>query len=190
MIRFLDFDRTLFDTDAYLASLPDEPACAPFREELLQTLASKREESVSGGEARIAVWDKVSEAIRSGALSFAPGYLSRFLYADTLETLRAYGNEAIIVSYGEKERQRVKIESALAGVVRLTVLYTGMESKAEFLSKWPGYYGASAVLVDDRPSELEALASALPALSLYEMRRDNGKGDGRWPVIHTLADLP
>lgn len=190
MIYFLDFDRTLFDTDAYLHTLPNHPGCASFKEELEEVLSQKRDDTVSGGEQRLEVWNKVSDAIRSGEISFAPGELSHFLYADVSEFLRMMGNEAIIVTYGEPERQKIKIESALSHIVRRTVLYIDMKSKAEFLSTWPGYYGQEAVLVDDRPQELEALMNAFPALKLFEMRRDAREGDGRWPVLHTLSDLP
>ncbi len=187
---FLDFDRTLFDTDAYNASLIDEEGCAPFRDELERVVRAGRDETLVGGAERMMTWEKVSNAVRCGALAFPEGYLSRFLYGDVTELLRNLGNEAVIVTFGEVERQRVKVESALAGVVRLTVLYTGDKPKAEYLSSWPGYYGQEAVFVDDRAVELEGLAGAYPSLKLYEMRRDGGQGDGRWPVIRSLSELP
>ena len=190
MTYFLDFDRVLFDTDSYIESLPDEPGCAPFKEELLEVIAAGRDETLTGSDKRIAAWEKVSEAIHSGTLRFAPGALARFVYPDVPEFLRAAGNEAIIISYGEKDRQRVKIENALMGIPRLTVLYVGTESKASFFSKWPGYNGGEALLVDDRIAELEELSRAFPSIKLYEMRRDQKEGDGRWPVIHSLSNLP
>ncbi|MDE1966136.1 MAG: hypothetical protein KGI41_02765 [Patescibacteria group bacterium] len=190
MLYFLDFDRVLFDTDAYNASLPDEPGCAPFADELRAVVSEKRDETLTGGAARIAAWEKVSDALSSGALTFAPGYLSRFVYKDVPELLRGLGNEAVIITYGEYERQRAKVESALSGIVRLTVLYTKDVPKAGFLASWPGYNGQKAVFVDDRVAELEALGARFPALALYEMRRDGKKGDGRWPVLRSLAELP
>jgi FMN phosphatase YigB (HAD superfamily) len=154
MMYFLDFDRTLFDTDAYNRSLIDEPGCAPFKEDLEKVLAEGRDDTLTPAPERARVWGLLSEAMRSGALTFAPGYLSRFLYADVAETFRGLGNEAVLITYGEVERQRIKIESALADVVRLTVLYTGELAKADFLKTWPGYYGAPAIFVDDRVAEL------------------------------------
>ncbi len=190
MLYLLDFDRTLFDTDDYNRMLVTEPACAPFADELRAVLSEDRDETLHGSRERLEAWHKVSEAIRSGALTFAPGELARFLYPDVPEFLRGMGNEAVIMTLGEIERQRVKITSSLADVVRLTVLYTGKELKAEYLSEWPGYYGQQALLVDDRAVELEALAERFPALSLYEMRRDGAPGDGRWPVVRSLTELP
>lgn len=190
MIHFLDFDRALFDTDAFNASLADEPACASFSEEIRDTIAKKRDETLTGGAGRTATWEKVSEVMRSGALSFPAGALERFLYPDVPEFLRMLGNEAIIVTFGEPLRQKMKVESALGNVVRVTALYTDYASKAEYLSTWPGYYGQQAVFVDDRVAELEELAKRFPALKLFEIRRDEKEGDGRWPVIRTLHDLP
>jgi FMN phosphatase YigB (HAD superfamily) len=190
MMYFLDFDRTLFDTDAYNRSLLDEPGCADFRDELAAILPLKRDNTVVPPPERERVWALISKAFESGALSFAPGYLSRFLYADVVETLRGLGNEALIITYGEATRQRLKIESALADVVRLTVLYTEDKPKVDFLAEWPGYYGSDAVLVDDRPAELGPLSEKFPNLRLFEMRRDGGAGDGRWPVIRSLTELP
>jgi hypothetical protein len=62
--------------------------------------------------------------------------------------------------------------------------------KGEFLKHWPGYYGQEAIYADDRAYELEVMAGAFPAMRIFEMRRDGKEGDGRWPVIRTLHDLP
>lgn len=187
---FLDFDRTLFDTDAFNTSLIDEPGCKAFAEELRTVITAGRDDTLTGGTARIQAWEKVAHAVESGTLSFAPGYLKRFLYQDVAEFMRSLGNEALIISFGDAEWQKAKIESALADVVRVTTLYTGHTPKAEYLASWPGYYGQEAAFVDDRVAELELLHDAFPALRLFEMRRDGKEGDGRWPVIRSLSDLP
>lgn len=190
MTYFLDFDRTLFDTDAYNLSLVDEPGCAPFKKELEAVIAKDRDQTLTGGFDRIAAWNKVSDVLSCGLLSFTPGYLARFLYPDVAEFLRMLGNEAIIITYGDLTRQKAKVESALAGIVRVTTLYTQERSKAEYLEFWPGYNGEESIFVDDRVAELEALSQKYPNLRLYEMRRDGGEGDGRWPVVRSLNDLP
>lgn len=190
MMYFLDFDRTLFDTDAFNASLVDEPGCAAFADELRKVTARDRDDTIPGDESRRAAWEKVSGAVRSGALSFAPAALARFLYADVAEILRALGNEAVIITHGEPDRQRAKLASALAGLPRITALYADTAPKADFLAAWPGYTGSPALFVDDRPAELAELAALFPDMRLFEMRRDGGIGDGRWPVIRSLAELP
>ncbi len=190
MMYFLDFDRTLFDTDAYNESLPDEPGCAPFKDQLRTALAAGRDHTLTGGNDRQEAWKKVSEAIACGDLVFPPGHLARFVYPDARQALKTLENNAIVITYGEVGRQRIKVESALSDIPRLTVLYTGEEDKATYLSHWPGYYGGEAVAVDDRPVELEVLAERFPQLKLFEIRRDVSAGDGRFTVIRSLAELP
>lgn len=190
MMYFLDFDRTLFDTDTFNSTLPDEPGCAAFADELRAVVAAGRDETITGGEARAAAWDKLRTAVEGKTLSFAPGYLTRFLYPDVAECMRGLGNEAIVITYGSKTWQQAKVESALADIVRVTALYTDAAPKADYLASWPGYYGQEAIFVDDRAAELELLAERFPHLKLYEIRRDGKDGDGRWPVIRSLSELP
>lgn len=203
MIYFLDFDRTLFDTDAFNASLPDEPGCAAFADELREVIAQGRDQTLTGGENRLRAWKKVSEALQDGTLAFSPGYLERFLYADAKEFLRSLGNEAIVITYGDEHLQRMKVESALANVVRVTTVYTGTVPKAEFLSSWPGYHGQEAVFVDDRDAELIELARKYPNMKLFKMHRAGARtaprsvegaplfeSEGRWKLIRSLSELP
>lgn len=190
MTYFLDFDRTLFDTDAYNQFLLSHPGCASFRDELATVLAQGRDETKLPSMERTAVWDKLSDAFSSGAITFAPGELSPFVYHDVAEFLRHMGNEAIIITYGERTRQKAKLESALAGTVRLTVLYTEDSLKAEYLQKYPHLVPANAIFVDDVVEHLEGIATAFPHVALFEMRRDGGAGSGRWKTIHSLTELP
>lgn len=189
MRYFLDFDRTLFDTDAFNAALPDEPGCAEFSEELRAVVARGRDETLTGGAARAAAWKKLDEAVVDGRLSFAPGYLSRFLYGDVLEGLSTLGSNAAIITFGNRRWQQAKVESALPEC-GLDVVYVDSSFKAEAFAVMEGFVAENSVLVDDRVAELAAVAEALPALQLFEMRRDGREGDGRWPVIRSLSELP
>jgi hypothetical protein len=190
MTYFLDFDRTLFDTDAYNRSLADEPACAPFREEILHVIRTPYHDLAADDPARLAVWAKVTEVMSSGELTFAPNYLSRFVYPDVPEVLRKLASDAVIITFGELTRQKTKIASALTDCMPPTILYVGDAKKAAYLKTWEGYTGEPAVFVDDRPSELSLMQELFPQMRLFEMRRDAGAGDGRWPVIRSLAELP
>ena len=190
MTYFLDFDRTLFDSDAYNEYLLTLPACAPFHDELREILSEGRDETKLPTKYRTAVWDKLTQVLQSGELTFAPGELSQFVYHDVSEFLRHMGNEAIIITYGEKTRQKVKLESALAGTVRLTVLYTEDLLKSEYLEKYPHLVPGQAIFVDDLAEHLEGVQKAFPYVSLYEMRRDGKEGTGRWKTIHSLTELP
>ena len=190
MMYFLDFDRTLFDTDAYNEYLLTLPACAAFRDELREVLLAGRDETKLPSASRTVVWDKLTGVLQSGELSFAPNELTQFVYHDVSEFLRMAGNEAIIVTYGEKVRQKAKLESALAGIVRLTVLYTEHHLKAEYLEMYPHLVPAQALFVDDLADHLEGIEKSFPHVRLFEMRRDGGEGSGRWKTIHSLTELP
>ena len=190
MTYFLDFDRTLFDTEAYYTHLVDRSECKEFRDDMLLLRQPPADGLGSGDAFRQNVWSKISALLESGALAFGPGELSIFLYADVVEFLRQMGNEAIIITFGDKLRQRAKVESALSGVVRLTVLYTELVHKADFLLQYPHLVPAQAIFVDDYVYELEKMSQAFPAAKLFQMRRDGTGGDGRWPVIRSLHELP
>ena len=189
MTYFLDFDRTLFDTEAYYGFLAGRPECAHFRDDLLLILGAP---ITSDGvdPLRERVWKQLDALISTGELSFLPGELSHFLYPDVVEFLRQMGNEAMIITFGDKQRQKTKIESALAGVVRLTVLYTELIYKADFLTINSHLVSGKALFVDDYAFELEKMALNFPEVSLYQMRRNKDAGDGRWPILSTLHELP
>lgn len=188
MNYFFDFDRTLFDTDAFNISLADEPGCAPFKDILQAAVEKERDGTLIGGVERQRAWELVTEALACGDLSFSPGYLSRFIYPDVPNIVNALGTRLVVMTYGNVDRQRAKLESALPELTS-RVIYTGDLIKADAL-RMDGYDGAPAIFVDDRAVELEACAAVHPALMLYEIRRDGKEGDGRWPVIRSLNELP
>lgn len=174
MMHFLDFDRTLFDTEAFFAFLGER-----FNEPLPETDIE-----------RVQLAARLASRVASGGLTLAPGELAPFVYADVPEFLRALGNEAVIVTYGDEALQRMKIESALAGIPRVSAIYVGESRKGPHLARRLAISSTRALFVDDTPLELESVAAHCPEVSLYEMRRDGEVGDGRWPVIRSLYDLP
>mgnify|MGYP006361825151 CR=1 FL=1 len=153
MRYYLDFDRTIFDTDAFVAYW----------------------------QARVAADGGQEE-------QFAPGELSQFLYADAAQFLRDKENAVTIITFGTADFQEAKIKSALHGIPRMSVMYTGEVRKGDFLAPHTHLH-ADAVLVDDSPEELEILARTCPDLGLYEIRRDGGMGDGRWPVVRVVGEV-
>lgn len=154
MRYYLDFDRTVFDTDAFIAYWQARP-------------------QEQGGN------DEV----------FIPGELSQFLYQDAAQFLRDKENAVTIITFGTPTFQEAKIKSALYGIPRMSVMYTGEVRKGEFLAPHTHLH-ADALVVDDSPEELEILAAACPELELYEIRRDGAVGDGRWSVVRGLGELP
>lgn len=171
MRYFLDFDRTLFDTDAFIAYLKERPDIGALAEEEELTLAAALETRAS-----------------EGTLAFAPGELSRFLYPDAASFLREKENAATIITFGNPKLQELKAKSALHGIPRMSVMYTGGVRKGTFLAPHTHLH-EGAIAVDDSPLELEVLAGSCEPIALYEIRRDGGRGDGRWPVLSSLQDL-
>ena len=172
MRYYLDFDRTLFDTDSfyiYLAGRPElkEAATLPVMEFVTE----------------------LNRLTKEGLLTFAPGELSQFLFHDAASFLREKENAVTIITYGNAVFQEMKVKSALMGIPRMSVMYTNEVRKGEYLAPHTHLH-TGAVLADDSVVELEILAEKCPVLKLFEMRRDGKEGDGRWPVVRTLAELP
>lgn len=120
---------------------------------------------------------------------FSPGELSEFLYPDAASFLRDKENAVTIVTSGSREAQENKIKSALEGIPRMSVMYTEGVSKGVFLAPHTHLH-EGALAVDDLARELEQYASHCAPMALFEIRRDGESGDGRWPVIRSLAELP
>ena len=169
MTYFLDFDRTLFDTEAFKRML---------RDRLCSGAPASNQELV----------ERIHAACLSGEVTFAPGELASFIYPDARTFLESEQAGMAVITYGNPELQRMKVESALPEF-RGDVHYTGDSRKAAYLAHLGGAY-ERAVAVDDAPIELAAWTETFPAFSIYEIRRDDMSGDGRWPVIHSLLELP
>lgn len=151
MRYFLDFDRTIFDTDRFKS--------------------------------------EYAEKLSTSDVAFEPGELSGYVFADAAQFLRDKENAVTIITFGERELQEKKVKSALYGIPRMSVMYTEEVRKGCFLEPHTHLH-EGALLVDDSPEELAELEARCAKLALYEMRRDNASGDGRWPTIRSLAELP
>lgn len=116
--------------------------------------------------------------------------LSRFLYPDAAQFLRDKENGAMIVSSMTKEDNVELVRAAFRGIPRVSVMYTAGVRKGDYLAPYIGMYGAAPVFADDTVAELESMARRCPQARLFEVRRDGAPGDGRWPVIRSLAELP
>ena len=121
---------------------------------------------------------------------YAPGALSQFLYQDAAAFLREKENSVLVVTSMDKAYGEQLIENALHGIPRMSVMYTNGTLKGEHLAPYIGLYGASPVFVDDSIDQLASMALHCPTAQLFEMRRDDQMGDGRWPVVHTFSQLP
>ncbi len=164
MTYFLDFDRTVFDTDPFKEYLRARPGLDLGR--------------------------SLNDQVQDGSLAFAHGELARFVYPDAAEFLRAHGSDVVIVTFGNAILQQAKVENALAGMMPKDVRYTGDIRKGEYMKERIVAYEGPFAFADDTPHELAGMQAQFPEFSCYEMRRDGGAGDGRWPVIRSLAELP
>ncbi|MDQ1299433.1 MAG: hypothetical protein QG636_101 [Patescibacteria group bacterium] len=172
MRYYLDFDRTLFDTDSFYEYLANRPGLERTR-----------------GLPAVELVEALNQMAMDSTLTFAPGELSQFLFQDAASFLREKENAVTIITYGNATFQEIKVKSALTSIPRMSVMYTNEVRKGIYLAPHTHLH-AGAVLADDAVVELEILAEKCPSLTLYEMRRDGGEGDGRWPVIRSLAELP
>tara|TARA_R110000824_G_scaffold401771_1_gene615924 strand:+ start:578742 stop:579266 length:525 start_codon:yes stop_codon:yes gene_type:complete len=168
----IDFDRTVFDTDSFINYLKTHDAAKQFSALPELELASA-----------------LNAAVQEGSLQFAPGELSKFLYEDAARFLRDKENGVMLITYGNADLQKAKVESALFGIPRISTMYTGEIRKGEYLAPHIGMYGQSPVFVDDSIPELEIMTINCPQVRCFEMRRDGATGDGRWDTLHSLTEL-
>lgn len=172
MRYYLDFDRTLFDTDSFYIYLAERPELGEVSKLPVAEFAFE-----------------LDRMAKEGLLTFAPGELAPFLFQDAASFLREKENAVTIITYGSVAFQEIKVKSALMGIPRMSVMYTDEVRKGEYLAPHTHLH-TGAVLADDSVVELEILMEKCPSLRLFEMRRDGEEGNGRWPVIRTLAELP
>lgn len=171
MHYFLDFDRTLFDTERFLSYLFAKPECAGLSKPPHKELAAD-----------------LDALVRAGALSFQGGELAQFLFPDVADFIARH--ECTLVTAGPAEWQKAKVESALQGA---RVFYTGGNGHTPkgpvVLRAMEGLAGPFC-FADDHPVQLESVASSVPAVRVFEMVRYGGAGTGKYPLVRSLAELP
>src|SRR3989344_5884638 len=169
MTYFLDFDRTLFDVEAFIQKIIVRPQLATYPE--YQALKEGRRPDRAAAFATL---------LSDGRLSFRPGELSPFFYPDVVDFINTHSS--VIVTHGFLVWQKAKVESAFNGVSPIPVLYTEHEHKGPVLARILTNYQKPYVFVDDNLEELDSVATHLSDVSIYEMRRDGAEGSGRYPV--------
>ena len=172
MTYFLDFDRVLFDVEAFISVLISRPELADLAE-------------VPYEEFKLKVGDRIAE----GTLAFAPGELAHFLYPDSVVFLTTHTDAHIITRGVSLPLQKAKVMSAFSGSPPVPVLFTHVMHKGPFILQHPPA-DTSFSFVDDELIELDLMHEAFPAAKIYEIRRDGKEGCGRYPVIRSLTGLP
>ncbi len=99
--------------------------------------------------------------------------LRRYCYKDTwpfIQQVVAKGHDALIMTFGERTWQTEKLKALmLPSSIRTLVV---QEPKVQRLAD---YYEPDMIMVDDRASELEAVAKVYSDVKLYWMTRPAGK---------------
>jgi hypothetical protein len=171
MTYFLDFDRTLFDTDRFLPALLSDPAYGDVSQLSLSDIGAA-----------------IQTRFERGALSFKEGELRRYLFSDVADFVQS--RDCVIVTAGPLAWQKAKVESALPGA---RALYAEGASDApkgplvrDAMRGLPGPF----CFVDDTDLQLDSVKASCPDARLFRMERYGGAGDGAYPVVRSLAELP
>ncbi len=183
MTYFLDFDRTLFDTEALYAYLL-ENALVP--EPYATTL---RDRFPGRADYSSAPWKLFNAALERGDFQYVPDHPERFLYPDTLDFLRTHGSASTVVTVGLIKIQQAKVEATGVASLVSDVVYAGLREKGEVLKERYPTPLSDALYIDDSLTQLDSVARHCPWLTLYEMRRDGKEGSGKYPVIRNLEEL-
>jgi hypothetical protein len=186
---FLDFDRTLFDTDSFTPTLVAHPACAEIKDDIQRLVDTPRDSSLKGGAGRYEVWEKLDTLCQAGILKFAPGELKRFVFPDVPDFLARHGSESVIVSFGHPDWIRSKIESSLGDMPIEKVIYVHDREKGLALAAILKDFGGPYAIVDDLAAQLDSVALYCPDVIRYEIRRDGKESSGRHQTIHSLSEI-
>lgn len=169
MTFFLDFDRTLFDTDALIAYMKEQ----------------ENTKDIYLLENDDAIKQELARRAESGAIVFAPNELVQFLYPDVEHFVHAHN--VIAITSGFASFQELKVRNVLSHIT-IDVWYTERISKGQYLKEKLGP-NTMGVFVDDRLTELDSMVAHAPRIRVFEMRRDGKEGSGKYPVVHNLAEL-
>jgi hypothetical protein len=180
-VCFLDFDHTLFDTDAFFhvdvrnsfrhLGISDASWERGYAEAWRAGYSLERhaEEMWRQSGSRAAMLEEMQRILRE---SFAD--LRRYLFPDVLPFLdRARRNEVrlYLLSFGDPAWQRYKLLGA--GIDRCFdgVFFTGMEiAKGTVILEHAGG-GAQTLVVDNNPSELDGIRGVVPTATTYCINR-------------------
>ncbi|MBX9765540.1 hypothetical protein K2X83_02775 [Patescibacteria group bacterium] len=193
MTYFLDFDRTIFDFDAFFIDLINVPALSSVKEQVLEVIKIPRGVDAAHDEKRNKMWEKLHALYSAGAFSFAPGTLTHFVFPDARAFLEKHGTDTVIVTKGglDLSFQKGKVDASdVSRLARHCEYVMRTTPKGEVMKSLVEKYPGPHVFVDDFSQELDSVATENPGVALYEIRRDGKPGSGRFPVISSLAELP
>lgn len=184
MKYFLDFDRTIFDTDAFKRSMAKRPTLLVLLRQLKGAIVEFFAPDTKTTRRRrfLRTWGTF---LSHGRFSFTAYELKEFLYSDVEPFLRTH--DCTIVTYGVRMFITAKVTSALTDLPVADVVYTSRKKGRTIrrLSKDQG----PCTFIDDMVFQLASVSTWCPNVRVIEIRRDKKEGDGRWEVIHSLDEL-
>lgn len=187
MHYFFDFDRTVFDTDSFKRAVAKRPGIG----DLFQQLGSAIKEAVSPTRSlskRRIFSRTLGTFLSHGRFGFGALELKGYLYPDAVEFFQEHAKNCTIVTYGVRAFITAKVTNALTDVPLNDIVYTHQKKGRTIKRLCEGKEGPF-VFVDDAVFQLVSVARVCPQVTVIEVRRDNGKGDGRWPVIRSFTEL-
>ncbi len=187
MHYFIDFDRTIFDTDRFKRDIAKRP---PFKTLLIQIREIVREffdpnKTISG---RRVLSRSFGTYASHGRFSFLPADLEQYLYPDVVPFLEKHGQDCTVVTYGVRAFITAKVATALSGHTLKNIVYTH-QKKGSTIRRLCKDVTGPYMFIDDAVFQLVSVQAFCPFVEVREMRRDRGRGDGRWPVLHSLNDI-
>ncbi len=193
MTYFLDFDRTIFNTEVFLPYLADLPALSKFKVAIHMVLVKGRGRGLSSDAEREELWKTINEMYQEGKFTFGEGELERFVFPDALDFLKKHSNESVVVTSAGVDPyfQEGKLKSSGVSAMvaeSVFVVVGGLKGPVVegLLSKYPGPY----VFIDDLIPQIDSVAESCPQVAAYEMRRDTGESSGRYHVLRSFSELP
>lgn len=188
MHYYFDFDRTIFDTDSFKAAIKKPPPLRDLFGQFADVVTEFFSPTRSISKRRIFARTLGTYASH-GRLGFMGVELKQYLYPDAVEFFKQHGKDCTIVTYGVRAFITAKVANALTDVDLHEVVYTHTKKGRTIRELINGKEGPF-VFVDDAHFQLESVGRVCPEVKVIEVRRDSGKGDGRWPVIHSFDELP
>lgn len=186
MYYFVDFDRTLFNTDAFKEALT-KPSFSDLRMQL-KLIRHEFLNPESHGK-RMGILNRmVGTYLSHRRFSFSQDELGTYLYPDAREFLKQHAEHTTVVTYGVQAFITAKVTNALTNVPLKNIVYTSRK-KGRTIHRLSQEIDGPAAFIDDMPFQLESVGKWCPVVKLYEIRRDGKSGTGKWPVIRSFEDL-
>lgn len=185
MKYFLDFDRTVFDTDRFKLAVAKHPSVPVLIHQFFQAVTEffYRDETISRRRRFFRTWGTF---LSHGRFMFSPEELREFLYPDVKQFLQTH--DCTIVTYGVRAFITAKVTTALTDLPLTNIVYTSRK-KGRTLRRLTAGVQEPCTFVDDMLFQLVSVSQWCPSVEVIEIRRNNGKGDGRWRVISSLNEL-